>query len=141
MGSSTSVDFEGIISSLQNDVVDIKKQAEVVHRYFVSVEDPREAVVQLEKQLGKVTAELTKTKEDLTKKTNELIRAEEELTRKNKGEMAVSCERQERKINDYCKIEIIHLSWNCETKMYAKQLFTTLYVQIEQIHRPWLFNF
>ncbi|XP_064000806.1 kinesin-like protein KIF20B [Pogoniulus pusillus] len=83
-GSSTSVDFEGIISSLQNDVVDIKKQAEVVHRYFASVEDPREAVAQLEKQLEKVTAELTKTKEDLTKKTNELIRAEEELTRKNK---------------------------------------------------------
>ncbi|NXG51311.1 KI20B protein, partial [Psilopogon haemacephalus] len=83
-GSGTCVDFEGIITSLQNDVVDIKKQAEVVHSYFASVEDPHEAIVWLEKQLGKVTAELTKTREDLTKKTSELLKTEEDLTRKNK---------------------------------------------------------
>ncbi|KFV58899.1 Kinesin-like KIF20B, partial [Gavia stellata] len=81
---STYVDLEGVIDSLQNDVIDIKKQAEEAHRYIVSLEDPQEAVCWLEKQLGKTTAELTKTKEELTKKTNELIKTEEELAQKTK---------------------------------------------------------
>ncbi|NXJ38805.1 KI20B protein, partial [Ciconia maguari] len=80
----TYMDLEGIIDSLQNDVTDIKKQAEEAHRYIVSLEDPQEAIDWLEKQLGKITTELTKTKEDLTKKTNELIKAEEELSQKTK---------------------------------------------------------
>lgn len=56
----------------------------------MSLEDPQEAIVWLEKQLGKITAELTKTKEELTKKTNELIKTEKELTQKTKGELGVS---------------------------------------------------
>ncbi|KGL96268.1 Kinesin-like KIF20B [Charadrius vociferus] len=78
------IDLEGIIDSLQNDVIDIKKQAEEAHRYIVSLEDPQEAIGWLEKQLGKITTELTKTKEELTKKTNELIKTERELTKKTK---------------------------------------------------------
>ncbi|KAF1623901.1 UNVERIFIED_CONTAM: Kinesin-like protein KIF20B, partial [Eudyptes robustus] len=88
-GPGTYIDLEGIIDSLQNDVIDIKKQAEEAHRYIVSLEDPQEAIGWLEKQLGKITAELTKTKEELTKKTNELIRTEEELMQKTKGELGV----------------------------------------------------
>ncbi|KAM9610513.1 kinesin-like protein KIF20B isoform 2-T3 [Morphnus guianensis] len=84
IGPGTYTDLEGIIDSLQNDVIDIKKQAEEAHRYIVSLEDPQEAIGWLEKQLGKVTTELTKTKEELMKRTNELIRAEEELTQKTK---------------------------------------------------------
>ncbi|KAM7102332.1 kinesin-like protein KIF20B isoform 1-T3 [Ciconia maguari] len=84
IGPGTYMDLEGIIDSLQNDVTDIKKQAEEAHRYIVSLEDPQEAIDWLEKQLGKITTELTKTKEDLTKKTNELIKAEEELSQKTK---------------------------------------------------------
>ncbi|XP_035186592.1 kinesin-like protein KIF20B isoform X1 [Oxyura jamaicensis] len=80
----TCIDLEGIIDSLQNDVIDIKKQAEAAHEYIVSLEDPQEAVGWLEKQLGKITTELTKTKEELTKKTTELTKAEEELTQKNR---------------------------------------------------------
>uniref|UniRef100_A0A8B9U1B6 Kinesin family member 20B n=1 Tax=Anas zonorhyncha TaxID=75864 RepID=A0A8B9U1B6_9AVES len=80
----TCIDLEGIIDSLQNDVIDIKKQAEAAHRYIVSLEDPQEAVGWLENQLGKITTELTKTKEELTKKTTELTKAEEELTQKNR---------------------------------------------------------
>ncbi|KFV19490.1 Kinesin-like KIF20B [Tauraco erythrolophus] len=80
----THIDLEGIIDSLQNDVIDIKKQAEEAHRYIMSLEDPQEAIGWLEKQLGKITAELTRTKEELTKKTNELIKTEEELTQKTK---------------------------------------------------------
>ncbi|XP_035423307.1 kinesin-like protein KIF20B [Cygnus atratus] len=80
----TCIDLEGIIDSLQNDVIDIKKQAEAAHQYIVSLEDPQEAVGWLEKQLGKITTELTNTKEELTKKTTELTKAEEELTQKNR---------------------------------------------------------
>ncbi|KAM6130260.1 kinesin-like protein KIF20B [Phoenicopterus ruber ruber] len=90
IGPGTYVDLEGIINSLQNDVTDIKKQAEEAHRCIVSLEDPQEAIDWLEKQLGKVTTELTKTKEELTKKTNELIKTEEQLTKKTKGELGLS---------------------------------------------------
>ncbi|NXJ46513.1 KI20B protein, partial [Spizaetus tyrannus] len=90
IGPGTYTDLEDIIDSLQNDVIDIKKQAEEAHRYIVSLEDPQEAIGWLEKQLGKVTTELTKTKEELMKRTNELIRTEEELTQKTKGELGVS---------------------------------------------------
>ncbi|XP_075614401.1 kinesin-like protein KIF20B isoform X6 [Balearica regulorum gibbericeps] len=86
-GPGTYIDLEGIIDSLQNDVIDIKKQAEEAHRYIVSLEDPQEAISWLEKQLGNITTELTKTKEELTKKTNELLKTEEELTQKTKGEL------------------------------------------------------
>ncbi|NXE52986.1 KI20B protein, partial [Casuarius casuarius] len=82
-------DLEGIIDSLQNDVIDIKKQAEAAHRYIVSLEDPQEAIGWLENQLGKTTAELTKTKEELTKKTTELMKTEEELTQKSRGELDI----------------------------------------------------
>ncbi|KFV65225.1 Kinesin-like KIF20B [Dryobates pubescens] len=85
IGPEACVDLEGVIDSLQNDVIDIKKQAEEAHRYIVSLEDPQETIVWLEKQLRKVTAELTKTKEDLTKKTNELIKTEEKLAQKTKA--------------------------------------------------------
>ncbi|NXT48115.1 KI20B protein, partial [Pluvianellus socialis] len=90
VGPGTNIDLEGIIDSLQNDVIDIKKQAEEAHRYIVSLEDPQEAIAWLEKQLGNITTELTKTKEELTKKTNELIKTEKELTQKTKGELGIS---------------------------------------------------
>ncbi|KAM6306154.1 kinesin-like protein KIF20B [Aegotheles albertisi] len=84
IGPGTCANLEGIIDSLQNDVIDIKKQAAEAHRYIVSLEDPQEAIGGLEEQLGKITTELTRTKEELTKKTNELIKTEEELAQKAK---------------------------------------------------------
>ncbi|NXP05318.1 KI20B protein, partial [Thinocorus orbignyianus] len=81
----TSVDLEGIIDCLQNDVSDIKKQAEAVHRYLVSLEDPQQAVDWLGKQLRKITIESTRTREELTKKTNELTKTEEELMQRTKA--------------------------------------------------------
>ncbi|NXN29625.1 KI20B protein, partial [Nycticryphes semicollaris] len=85
LGPGTNIDLEGIIDSLQNDVSDIKKQAEAAHRYLMSLEDPQQAVGWLEKQLEKITTELTRTKEELTKKTNELTKTKEELTQKTKA--------------------------------------------------------
>ncbi|XP_071668029.1 kinesin-like protein KIF20B isoform X2 [Patagioenas fasciata] len=84
IGPGTYVDLEGIIDSLHNDVTDIKKQAEEAQRYIVSLDEPQKAIGWLEKQLGKTTTELTKTKEELTKKTNELFKTEEQLTQKTK---------------------------------------------------------
>ncbi|NXO16441.1 KI20B protein, partial [Oriolus oriolus] len=63
------IDFEGVINSLQNDITDIKNQAEAAHQYIVSLEDPQETINCLEKQLAKITAELVETKEELEKKT------------------------------------------------------------------------
>uniref|UniRef100_A0A8D0EJR0 Kinesin motor domain-containing protein n=1 Tax=Strix occidentalis caurina TaxID=311401 RepID=A0A8D0EJR0_STROC len=88
----TYIDLEDVIDSLQNDVTDIKKQAEETYRYIVSLEDPQEAIGWLEKQLGKTSTELTHTKEKLTKKTDELIKIEEELTQKTKGDQFKDCE-------------------------------------------------
>ncbi|XP_074855640.1 kinesin-like protein KIF20B [Carettochelys insculpta] len=66
------VDLEGIITSMQDDVTDIKKQVEAAHLYIVSLEDPQEAIAWLEQKLGEATVELTKTKEELTQRTKEL---------------------------------------------------------------------
>ncbi|RLW03989.1 hypothetical protein DV515_00005968 [Chloebia gouldiae] len=63
------MDFGGVIDSLQNDITDIKNQAEAAHQYIVSLEDPQETIDCLEKQLAKITAELVETKEELEKKT------------------------------------------------------------------------
>lgn len=56
----------------------------------MSLDEPQKAIGWLEKQLGKTTIELTKTKEELTKKTNELFKTEEQLTQKTKGKLGVS---------------------------------------------------
>ncbi|NWV29532.1 KI20B protein, partial [Origma solitaria] len=66
------IDIEGVIDSLQNDVTDIKNQAEAAHQYIVSLEDPQETIDCLEKQLAKMTSELAETKEELEKKTRVL---------------------------------------------------------------------
>ncbi|NXE40200.1 KI20B protein, partial [Ptilorrhoa leucosticta] len=63
------IDFEGVIDSLQNDITDIKNQAEAAHQYIVTLEDPQETIGCLEKQLAKITAELVEIKEELEKKT------------------------------------------------------------------------
>ncbi|KAM4896758.1 kinesin-like protein KIF20B [Sylvia borin] len=63
------IDFGGVIDSLQNDITDIKNQAEVAHQYIVSLEDPQETIECLEKQLAKITAELVETKEEMEKKS------------------------------------------------------------------------
>ncbi|NXM71796.1 KI20B protein, partial [Serilophus lunatus] len=68
---STNTDFEGMIDSLQNDVSDIKNQAEAAHRCIVSLEDPQETIGGLENQLRKITAELADTKEQLAEKTKD----------------------------------------------------------------------
>ncbi|NXG81133.1 KI20B protein, partial [Baryphthengus martii] len=82
IGPGIFIGLEGVVDLLQSDVIDIKKQAEAAHEYLVSLEDPHEAIGWHEKELGKITAELTKTKEELAKTTNKLIKTEKELTQK-----------------------------------------------------------
>ncbi|NWS70147.1 KI20B protein, partial [Crotophaga sulcirostris] len=80
IGPSTHVGLHGFIDSLHGDIIDIKKQAEAAQACLVSLEDQQEAMGMLEKQLGEVTAELSKTKEELTQKTKviELILIQED---------------------------------------------------------------
>ncbi|NWY09836.1 KI20B protein, partial [Aphelocoma coerulescens] len=94
------IDFEGVIDSLQNDITDIKNQAEAAHQYIVSLEDPQETIGCLEKQLAKITAELVETKEELEKKTkaidliltqeNTLTTIKRKLAEKNSKEVIES---------------------------------------------------
>ncbi|XP_029392280.1 kinesin-like protein KIF20B [Mus pahari] len=70
------VGVEDIFHSLQDDVTDIKKQAELAHLYITSLVDPQEAIACLQLKFNQVKAELAETKE-------ELIKAQEEL--KNRG--------------------------------------------------------
>ncbi|XP_021254331.1 kinesin-like protein KIF20B isoform X2 [Numida meleagris] len=81
---NTCADLEGIIESLQNDVTDIKKQAEAAHSYIASLEDPQESMGWLQMQLGNINFELMKTKEELTEKDTKLLKTEEELSQKNR---------------------------------------------------------
>ncbi|KFP70322.1 Kinesin-like KIF20B [Acanthisitta chloris] len=66
------VGFEGVIDSLQNDIADIKSQAEAAKQFIESLEDPQQTIEWLEKQLGEITTELIESKEQLANKTKEL---------------------------------------------------------------------
>ncbi|XP_077636065.1 kinesin-like protein KIF20B isoform X1 [Crocuta crocuta] len=72
------VGIEDIIDSLQDDVTDIKKQAEIAHLYIASLADPQEAIACLEIKLNQVKAELANTKEELIKTQEELKKKENE---------------------------------------------------------------
>ncbi|XP_060142478.1 kinesin-like protein KIF20B isoform X4 [Globicephala melas] len=72
------VGIEDIIGSLQDDVTDIKKQAEIAHLCIASLADPQEAIACLELKFNQVKAELAKTKEELTKTQEELKKRENE---------------------------------------------------------------
>ncbi|EHB02956.1 Kinesin-like protein KIF20B [Heterocephalus glaber] len=85
------VGFEDIIGSLQHDVTDIKKQAEIVHSYIASLADPQEAIACLQlikTELAKTKEELIKTKEELKKRENESL--VQELKMSNKGKAVTS---------------------------------------------------
>ncbi|NWU12485.1 KI20B protein, partial [Cephalopterus ornatus] len=96
----TCIDFEGVIESLQNDITDIKHQAEAAHQYIVSLEDPQQTICWLEKQLEEITTELIETKEQLTEKTkvidtfltqdNTLTTIKRKLAEKNSNEVIES---------------------------------------------------
>ncbi|XP_035882875.1 kinesin-like protein KIF20B isoform X2 [Phyllostomus discolor] len=72
------VGVEEIIDSLQDDVTDIKKQAEIAHLYIASLADPQEAIACLEIKFNQVKGELAKTKEELIKTQEELKKKENE---------------------------------------------------------------
>ncbi|XP_037661049.1 kinesin-like protein KIF20B isoform X2 [Choloepus didactylus] len=77
-GTHNCVGIEDFIDSLQDDVSDIKKQAEIAHLFIASLADPQEAIVCLELKFNQVKAELAKTKEELIKTQEELKKRENE---------------------------------------------------------------
>ncbi|KAM8911623.1 kinesin-like protein KIF20B [Lycaon pictus] len=95
------IGIEDIIDSLQDDVTDIKKQAEIAHLYITSLADPQEAIACLEIKFNQVKAELAKTKEELVKTQEELKKRQneseinlnsliQELEKSNKDEAGTS---------------------------------------------------
>ncbi|KAI5763354.1 KIF20B [Gulo gulo luscus] len=89
------VGIEDIIDSLQDDVTDIKKQAEIAHLYIASLADPQEAIACLEIKFNQVKAELTKTKEELIKTQEELKKRENEI---NLNSLVQELEKSNKKI-------------------------------------------
>ncbi|XP_068955298.1 kinesin-like protein KIF20B isoform X5 [Petaurus breviceps papuanus] len=85
--SDNLVGIEDIVDSLQDDITDIKKQAEIAHLFIASLADPQEAVACLELKYNQVTAELAKIQEEYAKVQQELVKTQEELKRENKSEM------------------------------------------------------
>ncbi|XP_036593181.1 kinesin-like protein KIF20B [Trichosurus vulpecula] len=85
--SDNLVGIEDIVDSLQDDITDIKKQAEIAHLFIASLADPQEAIACLELKYNQVTAELAKIQEEYAKVQQELVKTQEELKRKNKSEM------------------------------------------------------
>ncbi|EDM13173.1 M-phase phosphoprotein 1 (predicted) [Rattus norvegicus] len=81
--SHNYVGVEDIFDSLEDDVTDIKKQAELAHLYITSLVDPQEAIACLQLKYNQVKAELAETKE-------ELIKAQEELKNKESGLILIS---------------------------------------------------
>ncbi|KAM9617628.1 kinesin-like protein KIF20B isoform 1-T1 [Trichechus inunguis] len=77
-GTHNCIGIEDIIDSLQDDVTDIKKQAEIAHLYIASLADPQEAIACLELKFNQVKAELAKTKEELIKTQEKLKKRENE---------------------------------------------------------------
>ncbi|KAM6182741.1 kinesin-like protein KIF20B [Erethizon dorsatum] len=91
------VGFEEIIGSLQQDVTDIKKQAEIAYSCIASLADPQEAIAclqlkfnQVKTELAKTKEELIKTKEELKKRENESQSLVQELKMSNKDEAGIS---------------------------------------------------
>ncbi|XP_068404275.1 kinesin-like protein KIF20B isoform X1 [Eschrichtius robustus] len=121
------VGIEDIIGSLQDDVTDIKKQAEIAHLCIASLADPQEAIACLELKFNQVKAELAKTKE-------ELIKTQEELKkRENESEINLNSlvQELEKSIKDNAGIspliinnklvcnEMIEMSKDSKTKTYS----------------------
>ncbi|XP_036032886.1 kinesin-like protein KIF20B [Onychomys torridus] len=77
-GAPNYIGVEDIIDSLEDDVTDIKKQAELAHLYITSLADPQEAIACLQLKFNQVKAELAQTKEELIKAQEELKNGESE---------------------------------------------------------------
>uniref|UniRef100_A0A670ZJB0 Kinesin family member 20B n=1 Tax=Pseudonaja textilis TaxID=8673 RepID=A0A670ZJB0_PSETE len=61
-------DLPSMVGSLQQNVADIKQQAEMAFNMLDALEEPQLTIERLEKQLADVTAELAHTREDLCSK-------------------------------------------------------------------------
>uniref|UniRef100_H0WZM4 Kinesin family member 20B n=1 Tax=Otolemur garnettii TaxID=30611 RepID=H0WZM4_OTOGA len=116
------VGFEDIIDSLQDNVADIKKQAEIAHLYIASLADPQEAIACLELKFNQVKAELDKTKEELIKTKEELKKREnadllvQELETANKDKAGTSSINNKRTCSD-----TVDMSMVIKTKTYSER--------------------
>lgn len=63
--SGNPADFSCVVESLQENVSDIKQQAQIAYGMLSALEAPQTTIERLEKQLAEVTAALSQAQEEL----------------------------------------------------------------------------
>ncbi|XP_026566329.1 kinesin-like protein KIF20B [Pseudonaja textilis] len=77
-------DLPSMVGSLQQNVADIKQQAEMAFNMLDALEEPQLTIERLEKQLADVTAELAHTREDLCSKNKAAVMQGDKLSESTK---------------------------------------------------------
>ncbi|XP_053244653.1 kinesin-like protein KIF20B isoform X2 [Podarcis raffonei] len=78
--SGNPADFSCVVESLQENVSDIKQQAQIAYGMLSALEAPQTTIERLEKQLAEVTAALSQTREELLARKEELTKQENQLS-------------------------------------------------------------
>ncbi|XP_034994290.2 kinesin-like protein KIF20B [Zootoca vivipara] len=79
-GLGNPADISCVVESLQENVTDIKQQAQIAYGMLSALEAPQTTIERLEKQLAEVTAALSHTREELLARKEELIKQENKLS-------------------------------------------------------------
>ncbi|XP_034286265.1 kinesin-like protein KIF20B isoform X1 [Pantherophis guttatus] len=77
-------DLPSMVGSLQQNVADIKQQAEVAFGMLDALEEPQLTIERLEKQLADITAELAHAREDLFSRNEAAVMQEDKLSESTK---------------------------------------------------------
>ncbi|XP_039191907.1 kinesin-like protein KIF20B isoform X2 [Crotalus tigris] len=77
-------DLPSMVGSLQQNVADIKKQAEMAFGVLDALEEPQLTIERLEKQLTDITAELAQAHEDLLSQNKAAVMQEDKLNKSAK---------------------------------------------------------
>ncbi|KAL7990462.1 hypothetical protein Chor_013892 [Crotalus horridus] len=77
-------DLPSMVGSLQQNVADIKKQAEMAFGVLDALEEPQLTIERLEKQLTDITAELAQAREDLLSQNKAAVMQEDKLSKSAK---------------------------------------------------------
>uniref|UniRef100_A0A670HN26 Kinesin family member 20B n=1 Tax=Podarcis muralis TaxID=64176 RepID=A0A670HN26_PODMU len=78
--SGNPADFSCVVESLQENVSDIKQQAQIAYGMLSALEAPQTTIERLEKQLAEVTAALSQTRVELLARKEELTKQENQLS-------------------------------------------------------------
>ncbi|XP_032088243.1 kinesin-like protein KIF20B [Thamnophis elegans] len=82
--AGSAADFPSMVGSLQQNVADIKQQAEMAFGMLDALEEPQLTIEQLQKQLADTTAKLAQAQEDLFSRHKAAVMLEDKLTESTK---------------------------------------------------------